>query len=193
MVTNSGSIAVSVPVPASFAVPLLPFLLPLFLALLPLQTAFLLPGSSLGLSLLKLGPLLPFGDLPLLAGNLLLHGLEVKVLLVALCPPSSNLHGVLLVRLGPLDALRLGGLGADLGGAQLTDLVLDGADVDEVFEDGLGVLVDARAIQRAIDEGDGLAALERQELVGVSFDFCLGDFEHCFLDLIAVFLPSTKN
>lgn len=56
------------------------------------------------------------------------------------------------------------------------------------MEHGFGAFVDACTVEGAIDESDGLAAFECEELVGVAFDFCFGDFEDCSDDLIAIFL-----
>lgn len=180
------------PLTGSFALALLPVFLPLLLPLIALLLPLLFTGSftgnSLRITLLLLGAFLTLGDLPLLARDELFHLLELVVLLVPFGALRGGLDGIIHVRLGALEALRLGGLGAYIGGAQLADLLLDGAGRNELLENRLGALIDTCAIEGAIDERDGLAAFEGQELIGIAFDFCFGDFEDSSEDLVAGFL-----
>lgn len=101
---------------------------------------------------------------------------------------GGRLSSVLLIRFGTLGTLCFCRRTADLRCPQFADLVLNGSNVDEVLENGLGVLVNVCSVQRTVDEGDGFPAVECQELSGVSFDFCFGDLEDELVNLISMFL-----
>lgn len=152
------------------------------------MSTLLLPSSSLCLALLELGTLLAFGNLASLAGDLLLHGLELGIFSVAVGALGSSFRSILLVRFGTLDALSVCRFRTDLRCSQFTDLVFDGTDVDKVLENSLGILVDTCSIQGSINQSDSLSTVEGQELSRISFDFRFGDFEDGLVDLISVLL-----
>ena len=150
------------------------------LVLLPLLPPPLFPSSPLGLPPLHL---LSRPDLALELPLLLLDCSELRPHALPLGPSGGGLGSVFLVRLGAADALLLGCLVANLGAAQLADVRLDGAGVNQRADDLLCLLVHAAAVQRAIDQRCGFSALEGQELCRIPLDFLLGDFENGFGDL----------
>lgn len=81
---------------------------------------------------------------------------------------------------------------ANLGLSKFTDLLFDCADVNEAFEERLGLPVDSRTVQSSVDQGDSFAAVEGQQLGWVSFDFLLGDFKHRLCDLLPLILRRTS-
>lgn len=82
---------------------------------------------------------------------------------------------------------------ANLGLSKFADLLFDCADVDEAFEEGFGFSVDARSVQRTVNEGDSFAAVECQQLGRVPFDLLLGDFEHRLCNLLPLILGAYSN
>jgi hypothetical protein len=68
---------------------------------------------------------------------------------------------------------------------------LDGAAVDQGADDLFRFLVDAAAVECAIDKGGSFPALEGQKLCWVALDFLLGDFEDGFGDLRLVVLSES--
>lgn len=170
MVTNplSASVTISFSVPVSvspsFAFTLaLPFTLFLPLSfLLPLFFPLRFACSSLSLSLLLLGAFFPLSDFPALTGDFLFHGLQISILLIALSPSGANFGSIFFICLCALDPLFLGHIFTDLNLSKLADLLFDCANVDQAFKEGLGFSVDTRAVKRAVDKGDGFAAVERQ-------------------------------
>lgn len=186
----SVAIPFSVSVPPSFALALalsFALLLP-FSFLFPLFFSLRLSCGSLGFSLLLLGALFPLGDFSALTGDFFFHGLQVGILLVTLGPPRTDLGGVLLVCLCAMDAFFFRRIFANLGLSKFADLLFDCADVNEAFEECFGLSVDARPVQRSVDQGDSFAAVEGQQLGWVSFDFLLGHFKHRFCYLLSLIL-----
>jgi hypothetical protein len=203
-VTVSVSIAASVPVSAALALSVpflfaLSLLLPLLLA--PFAALFLSPFILLALLLPPLFPSSPLdlASLRLLPGfdlalELSLHFLDRPELgpnPLSLGPAGGRLGGVFLVRLGTANPFFFGGLVANLGAAQLANVSLDGAAVDEGADDLFCFLVDAAAVECAIDKGGSFPALEGQKLCWVALDFLLGDFEDGFGDLRFVVLSES--
>lgn len=185
------SVSVSVSVPPSFTLALaLSFALLLPLSFfLPFFFSLRLSCSSLGLSLLLFGALLPLGDFSALTGDFFLHGLQVGILLVALGTSRTDIGSVFLVCLCAMDTFFFCRILANLGLSKFADLLFDCADVDETFEEGFSLPVDTRSIQRTVDESNSFSAVECQQLGRVSFDFLLGDFEHRLRNLLTLILP----
>jgi hypothetical protein len=203
-VTVSVSIAASVPVSAGLALSVpflfaLSLLLPLLLApfaalflspfiLLALLLPPLFPSSPLGLPSLRV---LPRFDLALELSLLFLDRPELCPDSLSLAPAGGRLGGVFLVRLGTANPFFFGGLVANFGATQLADVSLDGAAVDQGADDLFRFLVDAAAVECAIDKGGSFPALEGQKLCWVALDFLLGDFEDGFGDLRFVVLSES--
>ncbi len=141
------------------------------LILLPLLLPALFPGCPLSLPPLRLFPRL---DLALELPLLLLDGSELSADPVPLRAAGGRLGGVFLVRLGAAHALFLGSLVADFGTAQLADMGLYGAGVDQGADNLLRFLVDAAAVECAINKGCRFPALQGQKLCRVPLDFQLG-------------------
>lgn len=55
-----------------------------------------------------------------------------------------------------------------------------------MVNDLFGLLVDAGSVQSTIDQGSRLAAVKREQLGRVAFDFFFGDLENGFGDLFLV-------
>lgn len=146
------AISVSVSVPPSFTLPLtlpLTFAFALLLPLpffLPLLFSLRLSCSSLGLSLLLFGALFPLGNFSALTGDFLFHGLQVGIFLVTLGPSRTDLSSVLLVCLCAMYAFFFRRVLANFSLSKFTDLLLDCADVNEAFEEGFSLPVDARPV-----------------------------------------------
>lgn len=164
------SVAISISITVSVAVSP-PFALAFTLAfalLLPLSfflTLFFslrLSCSSLGLSLLLFGALFPLGDFSALTCDFFFHGLQIGIFLVTFGPSGTDFGSVVLICLCTVDAFFFRSLFTDLNLSKFADLLLDGADVDEAFEEGLSLSVDARPVESSIDEGDSFTAVERQ-------------------------------
>lgn len=183
-------VSISVSVPPSFTLALaLSFALLLPLSFfLPLFFSLRLSCSSLGLSLLLFGALLPLGDFSALTGDFFLHGLQVGILLVALGTSRTDIGSVLLVCLCAVDTFFFCRILANLGLSKFADLSFDCANVNETFEEGFSLPVDTRSVQRTVDESNSFSAVECQQLGRVSFDLLLGDFEHRLRNLLTLIL-----
>lgn len=156
------SVSVSVPPPFTLALALsLALLLP-FPLFFPLFFSLRLSRSSLSFSLLLLGALFPLGDFSALTGDFFFHGLQVGVLLVTLGPSRTNISSVLLVCLCAMDAFFFRRILANFSLSKFADLLFDGADINEAFEECFSLSVDARPVQRSVDQGDSFAAVEGQ-------------------------------
>jgi hypothetical protein len=77
-------------------------------------------------------------------------------------PAGGGLGSVFHVGLCTVAALLLGSLVANLGAAQFADVSLDGAAVNQRADDLLGFLVDAAAVECAINKSCSFPTLERQ-------------------------------
>lgn len=171
----AASVSIPLPLPLLFALPLsllLPFLLLLPLLLAPFPTLLfsplvffpLLPSALLARGPLRLTSLhlLFFLDFAFELSLLLLDRLQLGADPLPLGAAGSGVSSVLLISLGAADALLLGCLVANLGAPQLPDVGLDGSAVNQCADDLLCFLVDAAAVQRAVDKSGSFPALQRQ-------------------------------
>jgi hypothetical protein len=181
------AVPIAFPFPLPLAFSFLPLLLPPFAPLLlpPLVLLALLSPPLLARRPLRLAPLrlLFLPNLALEPPLFLFNFPKLRTNPFPLSAARGRLGGVFLVRLGSANPFLLGRLVADLCAAQFSDVRLDGAGVDQRADEFFGLLVDPAAVQGAVDEGGGFAALEGEELDGVALDFLLGDFEDGFGDL----------
>ncbi len=52
---------------------------------------------------------------------------------------------------------------------------LNGSRVDKPLDDSLGLLIKSASFESSLDEGGGLAPIERKKLGSVTFNLLLGD------------------
>lgn len=166
------SVAASVPLSLLFALPIsllltLLLLLPLFFAPLPTLLFPSLVFLSLFFpALLAGGPLCLtslhfffFLDLTFELPFLLLNRFELGTDSLPLGTASSGVGSVLLIGLCTAHSFFLGCLAADLSAPKPADVRLDCGAVNQRTDDLLCFLVDATAIQGAINKGGSLTAL----------------------------------
>lgn len=203
-VPSSVAVAIRIPLPvpvwlSSISITITAFAL--LVPLLPLQIALFFSLQSLLLSLcssfvpfllsLELGLFsLLFLLLPLFTDYPLLLFLDSGFLLpelftdpFALGTPSGGLGGIFGVCLRALDPFDFGCLFSDICAANLADTGFDGANINQLANDGFGLLVDSRALEGTIDEGGCFCLIEAEKLLGVALHLLLGNFKNRFRDL----------
>lgn len=157
------NLALSIPLPISFLLPIFPFL-----------------GSGIPLRLSEtfLLSLFLISPLAFLILDLLLLSLNIGFFLSQLLPnfltassSSVGFEGILRVGLGAPLMFGCGVFFTYLRPTNCADAFLYGIEVDELANNVFGFLVDSRALEGAIDQGSGFGTVEREELLGVLFDF----------------------
>jgi hypothetical protein len=130
---------------------------------------------------------LPLEFLTLLASNLSLFFLDRSFFLSQfLTDPFSlgltrrSLCRILLIGLGPPQSLCGSFVVAYFRSPQLTDSLLDGADINKFGNNLFGFLVYSGPFDGTFDERYGFATLKGQKLGGISLDFLFGYFEDGF-------------
>lgn len=77
---------------------------------------------------------------------------------------------------------------ANVGSTKLAHSLLNRLLIDELRNDLLSLLVNARSLESAINKGSSLSAVECEKLVGVSLNLVFGDLEDGFRNLFLVVL-----
>lgn len=203
-ITVAAPVSVSVPLTISISVTIsvtiaLPFfLLSFFAFLVPLLSLQVTLSLSLFALLLALSSaLIPFflafefglftllffsaalflSDTPLFLFNSSFFLLQLLSYSVALGLLGCGVGGIFLVRLGSSFLLFVGDFLTDFGSPGFPNALLDCADINQFSDDFLGLVINSRSLQRAIDESCGLSTVQRQELMGIALDFLLSHLE----------------